>query len=201
MSSRRTATLSALALAATLSLGLAGCGANPAATGSGSAPASPATSTDGTDASTPSATPTAEAIDPANYTCETILPATTLAVFAGQEKDGFTLQADFVQRTRDFGSDLIYFVDYDGILCQWGYPSGTEPIDYGFSPITDADATERITRLSEGGFVETDDPRGILLLNADTESFPGSYLFFDGYWLYASQPDMLDLIAANLPDL
>jgi hypothetical protein len=202
MSPRRLAPISALALAVALTAVVTGCGAGSAETGNAAAPASPATSTGAPQGqSTASATPTATALDPDNYTCETILPPTTLAVFAGQEKDGFTLQDDFAERSRAFGSDLVYFVDYNGILCQWGYPSGTEPIDYGFSAITAANATERIARLSEGGFVETDDPRGTLLINADTESFPGSYLFLDDYWLYASQPDMLDLIAANLPEL
>jgi hypothetical protein len=202
MSPRRLSTTAALAVTVVLSLALAGCASGSAEPADTDAPVAPATSTSAPASATePSATPTARAMDPDNYTCETILPPATLSVFAAQEKDGFTLQDDFADRSRDFGSDLVYFVDFGGILCQWGYPSGTEPIDYGFSAITEAQATERITSLSAGGFVETDDPRGTLLVNVDTESFPGSYLFLDGYWVYASKPDMLDLITSNLPEL
>lgn len=202
MSPRRLSTTASLAVTVVLSIALAGCASGSAEQAESAAPTTPATST-AAPASTPkpSATPTAEAMDPDNFTCETILPPATLSVFAAQEKDGFTLQADFAERSRDFGSDLVYFDDFGGILCQWGYPSGTEPIDYGFSAITEAQATERITSLTAGGFVETADPRGTLLVNIDTESFPGSYLFLNGYWVYASQPDMLDLITSNLPEL
>lgn len=200
MSPRRLSTIAALAVTTALTFGLAGCASDTTDTAEPAAPAASATSTTAPqESSTPTPTATAQAIDPDTYTCETILPPATLSVFAAQEKDGFTLQADFADRSRDFGSDLIYFVDFGGILCQWGYPSGTEPIDYGFSAITEEEATERTTSLIAGGFVETDDPRGTLLVNADSESFPGTYLFLDDYWIYASQPDMLDLITSNLP--
>lgn len=203
MSPRRLATITALVVSAALAVSLAGCASDTAGAGSPESTSSAASPSapQGSTTSTPTPTATAEGIDPANFTCETILPPATLSVFAAQEKDGFTLQADFAERSRDFGSDLVHFVDFGGILCQWGYPSGTEPIDYGFSAITDAQATERITSLVAGGFVETDDPRGTMLVNADSESFPGTYLFLNGYWVYASQPDMLDLITSNLPPL
>lgn len=202
MSPRRLSTIATLAVTTALTFGLVGCASDTTDTADPAAPAASATSTAAPqESSTPTPTATAQAIDPDTYTCETILPPATLSVFAAQEKDGFTLQADFADRSRDFGSDLIYFVDFGGILCQWGYPSGTEPIDYGFSAITEEEATERTTSLIAGGFVETDDPRGTLLVNADSESFPGTYLFLDDYWIYASQPDMLDLITSNLPAL
>jgi hypothetical protein len=157
---------------------------------------SAAPSTSPTPSNVPSAAPT---IDPADYTCETILPVATLAVFQDQASDGFVLQEDFEERSRNFGSDLIYFVDFGGILCQWGYPSGAEPVNYGFSEITEEQATERITQLTDGGFVVTDDERGTLLVNADPVSFPDTYLFTDDFWFYGSDADILDILAANVP--
>jgi hypothetical protein len=148
----------------------------------------------------PTATPSvAPVVDPADYTCETILPEATLAVFAEQEADGFVLQEDFIERSRNFGSDLVYFVDFGGILCQWGYPSGAEPVNYGFSAITTEQATTRITALTQGGFVVEEVDSGTRLVNADPVSFPDTYLFTDGYWFYGSDADMVDIIAANVP--
>jgi len=159
-----------------------------------------ATSAAPTTSATPTAVPSAvPAIDPADYTCETILPNATLTVFKNQEAEGFVLQEDFVERSRNFGSDLVYFVDFGGILCQWGYPSGAEPINYGFSVLTEEQATARMTALTAGGYLAQDDPRGTLLVNADPVSFPDTYLFTEGYWFYGSDGDMLDIIAANVP--
>jgi hypothetical protein len=140
----------------------------------------------------------APSIDPADYSCETILPEATLTVFQSREGEGFVLQDDFAERSRNFGSDLVYFVDFGGILCQWGYPSGTEPVDYGFSVITEEQATDRQSQLTPGGFVATDDERGTRLVNVDAVSFPETYLFADDFWFYASNPDMLDIIVTNV---
>jgi hypothetical protein len=157
---------------------------------------SAAPSTSPTPSSVPSATPT---IDPADYTCETILPVATLAVFQDKASDGFVLQEDFEERSRNFGSDLVYFVDFGGILCQWGYPSGAEPVNYGFSEITDEQAAERMAQLTSGGYITEEDARGTLLVNADPVSFPDTYLFTDGFWFYGSDADILDILAANVP--
>ncbi|PRY69544.1 hypothetical protein B0I08_102220 [Glaciihabitans tibetensis] len=182
-----------------LLLALSGC----ASAAPGDAPAEATTSAAPTEApatATPSSVPSAApSIDPADYTCETILPAATLAVFAEQEADGFVLQADFVERSRNFGSDLVYFVDFGGILCQWGYPSGAEPVNYGFSALTADQKAERMARLTEGGFVAEETDRGTRLVNADPASFPDTYLFTDGYWFYGSDSDVLEILVTNVP--
>jgi hypothetical protein len=192
MSHRRLAVAASLLALAVLT----GCSSQPAAPASTSTPA--AATSEPTVTATPTTVPTAS-VDPSEYTCETILSPTTLSVFVSKESSGFTLQADFEQRTRDFGGDLVYFADYGGILCQWAYPSGAEPVDYGFSPITPAETTERLAQLTDGGFVTSTHERGTLVTNADVASFPDTYLFMDGYWLYASDRDVLDLIVDNLP--
>ena len=185
-----------LVAAALLLTTLTGCSAGspdtmttpgPAATG----PASP----------TPTATTTAVAIiDPADYTCETILLPSILADFTAKEKDGFTLQADFIERSRNFGGQIVNFAEFGGILCQWGYPSG-ETIDYGFSAITDEQQADQLSQLMTGGFVEAPDDRGILLVNADPAAITETYLFTAGYWFYGSDRDVLDLIVDNITAL
>jgi hypothetical protein len=139
-------------------------------------------------------------VDPADYTCETILLPTILTDYQAKEIDGFTLQDDFIERTRNFGSNIINFVDFGGIICQWGYPAG-ETIDYGFSPITPEQEEAQLAQLTGGGFVETPDDRGTLLVNADPASITDTYLFTEGYWFYGSDGDVLDLIVDNIPAL
>ena len=143
----------------------------------------------------PSATPD---FDPAGYTCESILPPSFLDVFKAREPDGFALQADFVERSRTYGGDLVAFVDLGGILCEWGYPAGGVRTSYGHSTITEAEADERLAALLSGGFVTQPDDRGTLVVNARAESFPQTYLFVDGHWFYASTPALLDVIVDNL---
>jgi hypothetical protein len=154
----------------------------------------------------PEATPapvatTAAPIDPADYTCETILPPATLAVFDDLSADGFTLQDDFVERSRQFGGTLADFADYGGILCQWAYPTGANPVDYGFSPITSAQAESQMSELMSGGFIENEQNEGILVVNENAAEFTDSYFFADGYWFYANDPKMLGIIVDNVPNL
>jgi hypothetical protein len=170
---------------------------------SGTAPTelTPAPVVTATPRPTPTATSTpAAVVDPADYTCETILLPTILADYEAKEIDGFTLQDDFVDRTRNFGGNIINFVDFGGIICQWGYPAG-ETIDYGFSPITPEQQDAQLAQLTGGGFVEEADDRGTLLVNADPASITETYLFTEGYWFYGSDRDVLDLIVDNIPAL
>ncbi|MCU1405229.1 MAG: hypothetical protein JWQ43_1532 [Glaciihabitans sp.] len=145
--------------------------------------------------STPSALPT----NTGEYTCESILSPGTLAVFEDQEEDGFTLQDDFIERSRNFGGNLVDFADYGGVLCQWAFPSGDGAVDYGYSPITDAQATAEMDALIAGGYVSQVDKRGTLVVNADAGSFTDSYLFTDGAWFYGSDKTVLNLIVDNFP--
>lgn len=175
-------------------LATAGCAPTTAGAAPTTAPTTAATSA-------PSATPgpvKSPQFDPDGYTCESILPPASLAVFHSKTGEGFTLQDDFVERSRNFGGDLIYFADFGGILCQWAYPSGTQPVDYAFSSITEEQASARLAGLLAGGYVTTPDDRGTLVVNSDPVNFPATYLFMDGHWFYASDIRVLDLIVDSL---
>ncbi|HEY4266938.1 MAG TPA: hypothetical protein VGM94_01990, partial [Galbitalea sp.] len=126
-----TAPVGALAIVAVLvsCVLLAGCAqhgakASSPASSSPSATKSPSTPT-------PQPTPTFAA---KTYTCESILPPATLAVFKQKQSAGFTLQKDYVERVHNFSPDLAQFSDWGGILCQWAYPDAQNSVDYGFSP-------------------------------------------------------------------
>ncbi len=96
-------------------------------------PTSAVPSSSPTEASpTPSETPSEEPT-PEPVTCESVLDPNTITGFAGF---GISQNLDFVQKVRDEGSSLALFADNDGIICQWGFPSGAATMIYGYSRIS-----------------------------------------------------------------
>jgi len=188
----RSATL-AIAAAALLGVVLSGC----AGSGQKAAPpsSSPPPATTAPVTPTPVPTPTFVA---KKYTCQSILPPPTLAVFTQKASDGFTLQKDYVERVHNFSPDLSQFSDWGGILCQWAYPNAEKSVDYGFSAITADQATTEQAQLTKNGYVGTAKDHGTVFANTDTTDFPDTYLFIDGYWFYASTTSLLDLIVDNV---
>jgi hypothetical protein len=197
--SRRSSTartvFGAVAASAALSLvafALAGCASTPApaptATSVHTAKAAPSTPT-------PKPTPT---FVPASYTCDSILPAPTLAVFEGKKSAGFTLQTDYMQRMQNIGSNLLAFSTYGGILCQWAYPDSSSSVDYAYSPITAANATTQQAALTSIGYAPTNKYHGVVYINSDPTDYPDEYLFVNGYWIQASSDSVLQLIVDNV---
>jgi hypothetical protein len=184
----------ALAVVALASFALEGCTQQ----GSGGPPsAGPSASSVPSAAATPAPTPTPTFV-PDRYTCQSILPPATLAVFQSKAAAGFSLQKDYVQRVHNFDPVLSLFDDYHGILCQWAYEGATRSVDYGFSPITAAQAGTEQAELTKNGYAPTAKDHGVVFANADAADFPDNYLFIDGYWFYASSPSLLDLIVENV---
>ena len=143
----------------------------------------------------PSPTPTFAAL---KYTCNTILPPATLAVFKSKQSAGFMLQTDYLQRMQNIGSNLVLFDTYGGILCQWAYPDSSNSVDYGFSPITDAQASSQQATLTSTGFSGAAKDHGMLFTNTDVTDYPDQYLFIDGYWLQASSDEVMQLLVDNV---
>jgi hypothetical protein len=195
MSRRPTATIALLVpLALIAAVALTGCGSQ---TPSAKPTSSPSSSSTVVPPSTPTPTPTPTFIDK-KYTCESILPPATLVVFKSKAKDGFALQKDYVERVHNFDPNLSLFDDYHGILCQWAYPSATKSVDYGFSPITTQQSTDEQAMLTKNGYVGAEKDNGTVFANEDTADFPDTYLFIDGFWFYASDQTLLDLIVENV---
>ncbi len=132
------------------------------------------------------------------YTSDSILPPPTLAVFQSKAGAGFTLQADYAQRMKNIGSNLVDFATDGGILCQWAYPDSSQSVDYAFSPITPAEATAEQTTLVNNEFTSSNKDNGTLYVNTDTADFPDEYLFIDGYWLEASTDNVMQLLVDNV---
>jgi hypothetical protein len=159
-----------------------------------------------TGASTPKTAPTTSAPTPTPtptfvvkaYTCRSILPPATLAVFDSKASAGFTLQKDYVERVRNFSPELSQFAEWGGILCQWAYPNTQRSVDYGFSAITAQQTTTEQASLANNGYSGTAKDNGTVFVNADTADFPDTYLFINGYWFYASTNSLLELIVDNV---
>ena len=143
----------------------------------------------------PTPTPTFAAL---NYTCNSILPPATLAVFKSKESAGFTLQSDYLQRMQNIGSPLVAFSTYGGILCQWSYPDSSNSVDYAFSAITDAQASTQQASLTSNGYVGTPKYHGTLYANTDATDYPDEYLFLRGYWIQAGSDSVMQLIVDNV---
>jgi hypothetical protein len=172
---------------------LAGCSSTapkPKQTASPVASTAPAKSTP-----TPTPTPTFAAL---SYTCTSILPPATLAVFKSKKSAGFTLQDDYLQRMQNIGSNLVAFSTYGGILCQWSYPDSENSVDYAFSPITSSEASTQQQALTSTGYVGTAKDHGTLYANTDTTDYPDEYLFIQGYWFQASSDDVMQLLLDNV---
>jgi hypothetical protein len=195
MSRRSTATPLAFGAMLLIAVALAGCATTTTSSSPTKSPAPSASAAAPSEAPEPAPTPTFVARD---YTCDSILPPATLAVFKEKKSDGFTLQADFVSRVRNFDSNLALFDTYGGILCQWAYPGATNTVDYGYSKISDDQAATEQAALAQNGYVATQEDNGTLLANSDAVTFPDNYLFVDGHWMYASSRDLLDTIVSNV---
>lgn len=163
-----------LAVAAFGAVGLAGCAAPDEPDASASASAQP----------TPTAAPPAEptttpSVDPANVTCESLLPAETLTVFADL---GWDVEIEEF-RVGSLALD-------DGLWCKWGDFSAAAgaPVQiYGWSPIEAAEASTAQQELQQQGWVREDAPEGIYItenpdtvVSTDEAGYGMTYLFADG---------------------
>jgi hypothetical protein len=178
----------ALAIAAVL----AGCATTAAAR-----PTATATRTALARTPTPTPTPT-PTFASLQYTCDSILPPATLAVFKSKQSGGFTLQSDYLQRMKNIGSNLVAFATYGGILCQWSYPDAQNSVDYAFSSITGDQAMSQQQSLASSGYVGTAKDHGTLYANTDTADYPDEYLFIQGYWFQASTDNVMQLLVDNV---
>jgi hypothetical protein len=143
----------------------------------------------------PSPTPTFAAL---KYTCESILPPATLAVFKSKQSAGFTLQSDYLKRMQNIGSNLVAFSTYGGILCQWSYSDSSNTVDYAFSAISDDQATTQQAALTSTGYTGTSKDHGTLYANSDATDYPDEYLFLKGYWIQAGSDSVMQLILDNV---
>ncbi|MBN9156057.1 hypothetical protein [Microbacterium sp.] len=172
----------ALAVAA-VSLGV--LAATTACTGTPSPAPSASSASRASDEPTRSASsPTPAATDvpaasPRPLSCETLIPADTVAALHAQGWSA--MQRDFA-----FGPDPVP----GGIACLWADPSTASDhgLLYGWAPISGADAAAREAELVSEGWVREDSDRGVYVtadprttLSRDAEGYGMTYLFGRGW--------------------
>lgn len=180
----------ALALAAALAAPvvlLAGCGAEePVET-------VPTTAVPSTVATSPAPSPSST-IDPddAEPTCETIIPASTVADY---EEVGWTAKADVF---RIGGTEVP-----GGIQCTWGdYSVATDHVQvYGWAPIDEQEADQAQADLISEGWRREDVDSGTYITESadsaiatDDQGYGFTYFFGDGFVTLADTKQSLLLI-------
>ncbi|MFT4282777.1 hypothetical protein [Microbacterium sp.] len=180
MSARLPRLLAVFGTSVALAAAFAACSPSSAAPAPGAstplAPSAPAQ----TSPAAPAPSETAGVVDPADVTCENLLPADQVAELTEQ---GWTFREDpFLIGDTEFP---------DGISCTWGdFEQEVEDdlLLFGWSPITAEEATTAQTALeSEGWIIEqgadgtyvTEDPEGAI--NRDEDGYGMTYLFGDGW--------------------
>lgn len=202
-----------LTVAAAALLLLAGCAAEPDA-GAPSASPSPRPSASASASATPggtaapdpspSATPTpsAEPEPPARTTstCQSLLDGETTQRFADSAADGWALIPDFGQRMIDQGTAIGLFVQYNGVACQWGYPSSGDAFSYAHSAISTADAQAVKSRFTADGYFSRSALGGELYCLPPEQSVMGEescFLFVGSEWFYSNVESELEMLVAQ----
>ena len=171
-----TRALVALGVTAAALVGVTACSGTPSPTPTTSraegkpASSSPTPSPDATDV--PAASPRA-------LSCETLIPADTVAAL---HKQGWSA----VQRDFAFGPAPVP----GGIACLWADPTTASDhgLLYGWAPISGADAVAREAELVSEGWIREDSDRGVYItadprtaLSKDAEGYGMTYLFGRGW--------------------
>ncbi|MFG6401736.1 MULTISPECIES: hypothetical protein [unclassified Microbacterium] len=164
------------ALAAVLALSalavVAGCAAPPAA-----APTPSASTAEPLPVVTPTVEPSPSATPVGDATCESILPADTVADFEGI---GWTAK----EEPFHVGDTQLI----DGLQCTWGdFAVATDHVQiFGWAPITDAQATTAQQELLSTGWRREDSEDGVYITEsldtaiAPVDGYGITYLFQDG---------------------
>ena len=210
-----------LTVAAAACLLLAGCAAEPdagdpspsasprasaSASPSPSASASPGATASPAPAPSPSASPTPSAApEPApefttTSTCQSLLDGETTQRFTASAADGWALIPDFGQRMIDQGNSIGLFVQYNGVACQWGYPSSGDAFSYGHSAISSANAKAVKSRLTADGYFARSALSGELFCLPPEQSVMGEescFLFVGPEWFYSNVESELEMIVSQ----
>ncbi|MET4781704.1 hypothetical protein [Glaciihabitans sp. UYNi722] len=104
--------------------------------------------------------------------------------------DGSIYFPNFADRMRESHDSLEAFLDYGGVLCQWGRPNTDTGLVLAYSTITDSDSTLQKQQLSGSGWAMTKSGSGEERWSpVDLEGYLGLtpvYIFESGSWRYAS---------------
>lgn len=138
----------------------------------------------------PTAEPTSDAV--ADPTCDTLIPAATVADF---ESVGWTSISEAFR----VGSVELS----EGIQCVWGdFTTASDQLQmFGWAPISATEARSVQDELVSGGWRREDAPEGVYIteptettIATDDEGYGLTYLFGDGWVMFADTKQSLLLI-------
>lgn len=151
------------------------------------------TSSAGTPQASAPTGPAPAQIDPDDVTCENMLSADTVETF---DSTGWTVR-----------EDPFVILDLElpkGIACTWGdfsSPTNDDLVLFGWSPISEKDASAAESALESEGWLRKDDPRGVMItedptsaLRLDDQGYGMTYLFRNGWVEVSDTRQGLDLI-------
>ncbi|MCU1424655.1 MAG: hypothetical protein JWM51_946 [Microbacteriaceae bacterium] len=160
---------------------LGGCTGSPVAE-TLTAPSKPSASAP---APAPTALPTAPTAAPEAerpLECADLLSRDALDSYA---RSGWLATDDLYERSAMSGGMIAHFVDYGGLLCQWGIPRTDATDIYGASPINAAQSKTHQAELVAQGWEMSEQFGGTVYQKERVEqSGHESFLFLDDHWFY-----------------
>lgn len=159
----------------------------------------PSSSATPTPSPTPAPAPTAAPAEP-NDACAGLIDAETTARFADSAGSGWAPIDDFGDRMVAEGNVIGLFVEYGGVACQWGFPSSSDAFNYGYSPISAANAASVKSRLLAEGHVQSAALGGELYcLPVELSPVGGEscFLFEGDEWFYSNVASELGMIVSQ----
>lgn len=169
----------------------------------GSSAASPEASTPPVPSPTPIPTPAPTpqpfiapaAVSATRWACEALLDAATIDEYLAA---GFMFTEDFADRMVAEGQRIGLFVEYGGVVCQWGVPNSGDSVVYGQSSITEANAAAVVAGLVAEGYTREAAHGGELYCLVDDEERvrEDCFLFAGGDW-FAAPRTLIGLVQAQ----
>ena len=143
---------------------------------------------------TPTPTPT-----PFVPGCLTIISEETIATL---EAEGFVLIEEHENDVRAEHRVEAMFFDNGGVDCLWGIAGGGDSlVAFGYTEITPSAAADAQSRLTESGYVRTEEGADVIFSidpAADVMGIGDVFLFSDGAWYHSTTREAIEEIRSNI---
>ena len=148
----------------------------------------------------PEASPEAEVSGPEPLSCDTLVTEATIEDF---EANGFVSMPDYESDLRSDDSVEAKFFDFGGIACLWVLPNSDGWAAFGYSEITDADATTVQAELETSGYVRTVEGSDVVYAINPANNSLGhndTFLFEPGAWYHSVERRGIDEVRAQIAE-
>lgn len=144
--------------------------------------------------------PTTEPVreEPEPLSCDTLAPAVALAEF---EANGFVLDEEYEESLRAENAVNVRFFDLGGLACRWYLPNSGGVATFGYSEITEMDASAAQAELAAAGYERTDDGTDVIFTLKPASNPLGmsdTFLFESGAWYQAIELTGVNDVRENI---